>query len=110
MLKPNGSICIAVHNVNSFSAKLLKNRSPIFDVEHTFLYSKKTIKMLLEQVGFQDVIVHHYKNSYSLAYLVHLLPISRNFKIKLLNSSLGESLRKLRVTVPLGNMWASGHK
>jgi ubiquinone/menaquinone biosynthesis C-methylase UbiE len=29
MLKPGGSICIAVHNVNSVSAKILKNKSPV---------------------------------------------------------------------------------
>jgi 2-polyprenyl-3-methyl-5-hydroxy-6-metoxy-1,4-benzoquinol methylase len=46
MLKPGGSICIAVHNINSVSAKVLGNKSPIFDVEHTYLYSKSTIKKL----------------------------------------------------------------
>ena len=110
MLKPGGSICIAVHNVNSVSAKILKNKSPIFDVEHTYLYSKKTIKKLLSQSGFKSIKVHHYKNSYSLAYLVHLIPINRNVKIKILNSKFGEKLRSIRITVPLGNMWAAGYK
>jgi 2-polyprenyl-3-methyl-5-hydroxy-6-metoxy-1,4-benzoquinol methylase len=110
MLKPGGSICIAVHNVNSVSAKILKNKSPIFDVEHTYLYSKKTIKKLLNQSDFNSIKVHHYKNSYSLAYLVHLIPINRNIKIKILNSKFGEWLRSIRITVPLGNMWAAGYK
>ena len=110
MLKPGGSICIAVHNVNSISAKVLKNKSPIFDVEHTYLYSKKTIKKLLSQSEFKNIKVHHYKNSYSLAYLLHLIPINRNIKIKILNSKFGEWLRSVRITVPLGNMWAAGYK
>jgi len=110
MLKPGGSICIAVHNVNSISAKVLKNKSPIFDVEHTYLYSKKTIKKLLSQSGFKNIKVHHYKNSYSLAYLLHLIPINRNIKIKILTSKFGEWLTSVRITVPLGNMWAAGYK
>lgn len=110
MLKPGGSICIAVHNVNSVSAKILGNKSPIFDVEHTYLYSKKTIKKLLKQSDFKSIKVHHYKNSYSLAYLVHLIPLNRSLKIKILNSKFGEKLRSLRITVPLGNMWAAGYK
>lgn len=110
MLKPGGSICIAVHNVNSISAKVLGNKSPIFDVEHTYLYSKKTIKELLKKSEFKSIKVHHYKNSYSLAYLVHLIPLNRSIKIKVLNSKFGEKLRSLRITVPLGNMWAAGYK
>ena len=110
MLKPGGAICIAVHNVNSISSKLLKNRSPIFDVEHTYLYSKKTILRLLEQAGFESVRVKHYKNSYSLAYLLHLVPISRNVRKRILSSTFGDWLSKVRVTVPLGNMWATAVK
>jgi hypothetical protein len=88
----------------------LKNRSPIFDVEHTYLYSKKTMLKLLEQAGFESVQVKHYKNSYSLAYLLHLVPISRNVRKRILSSTFGDWLSKVRVTVPLGNMWAVATK
>jgi hypothetical protein len=68
------------------------------------------IKKLLSQSEFKNIKVHHYKNSYSLAYLLHLIPINRNIKIKILNSKFGEWLRSVRITVPLGNMWAAGYK
>ena len=110
MLKPGGSICIAVHNINSLSAKVLRNKSPIFDVEHTYLYSKKTIQKLLIDSGFKKVKASHYKNSYSLMYIVHLIPIGNKFKKKLLNSIFIQNLFKVRLTVPLGNMWATGIK
>jgi len=110
MLKPGGSICIAVHNINSFSAKILGNKSPIFDVEHTYLYSKKTIKKLLVDAGFKKVKASHYKNSYSLKYLIHLIPVSYNLKKKLLDSKFANRLLSIRITVPLGNMWATGVK
>ena len=110
ILKPGGVACLAVHNVNSLSARLLKSKSPIFDVEHMYLYSKSTLKALLEKNGFSNVKVRHYRNSYSIAYLFHLLPISRRLKSFILNGQFGEMLRKIRVTVPLGNMWAYAEK
>ena len=109
-LKPGGSICIAVHNVKSISATLLRSKSPIFDVEHTYLYSKKTLKLLLEKAGYSEIEIRHYKNSYSIAYLVHLLPIGRFLKTRILTSDLGTFLRRIRVTVPLGNMFAVARK
>jgi len=109
-LKPGGGICLAVHNADSLSAKLLKSKSPIFDVEHTFLFTKKTLKALLEMCGFVNVQVNHYKNSYSIAYLIHLLPISRRIKIKLQKYNVLNILKKSRITVPLGNMWAYAEK
>ena len=72
--------------------------------------SKSTLSELLRISGFEDIEIHHYKNSYSLAYILHLLPIRRVWKVRILDSKLGNVLRKFRVTVPLGNMWASAKK
>lgn len=110
-LKPDGKILIAVHNVHSISATLLKNKSPIFDVEHTYLYSKKTLATLLASVGFKNIKIKHYKNSYSLAYIIHLLPIPNSLKISILSYKKNENLlRKIRVKVPLGNIYAIATK
>jgi SAM-dependent methyltransferase len=110
MLKPGGKICIAVHNINSISAKVLKSKSPIFDVEHTYLYSKKNLKLLLEKAGYSSVKIKHYKNSYSLAYIFHLLPFPRKFKSQILSSKTGKLMRGVKLTVPLGNMGAIAEK
>jgi SAM-dependent methyltransferase len=110
MLKPGGSICIAVHNVNSLSSLLLKNRSPIFDVEHTYLYSKSTLTSLLSQAGFEVNTIRHYKNSYSLAYILHLIPIPASIKKSLLKSNFADLFRKIKVRAPLGNIYAIASK
>lgn len=110
ILKSTGIFIVAVHNCESWSAKILKNKSPIVDVEHTYLYSKKTIKKLFEGAGLVNIKTGTYKNLYSLAYLIHLLPISTNFKLKILNGPLRNFLTNIRISVPLGNMWASGEK
>jgi SAM-dependent methyltransferase len=109
-LRFEGEILLAVHNSKSISAKLLKNKSPIFDVEHTFLYDKKTLNLLLRQSGFRNVRVMSYWNTYSLAYLVQLLPISRKLRIWIANSKLSNLLNQIPLRVPLGNIYAVGTK
>jgi len=109
-LKPGGVIVVAVHDVNSWSARLLKSKSPIFDIEHTYLYSKITVTNLFTTAGFTNVRVRAYWNVYSLKYLVQLLPIPRGLKAQLLNSFIGRTLGSITIPVPLGNMVAIGFK
>ena len=109
-LKPGGTFVVAVHNFNSWSSRLLRAKSPIVDVEHTFLFTKSTAKKLFEAAGLVNIKTGSYRNLYSLAYLVHLIPIPSRLKLAILNSGLGRLLQKVKVSVPLGNMWASGQK
>jgi SAM-dependent methyltransferase len=90
-----GVFIVAVHNERSWSAKLMKNRSPIIDVEHTHLYTPKTGKMIFEKAGFVNVTTGTYSNHYSLAYLLHLLPISRRLRRIILKSYIGLILSKI---------------
>ena len=109
-LEPGGTFVVAVHNERSWSAKLLGERSPIIDVEHTYLYSLETGKQIFEKAGFKNVRSGPYNNHYSLAYILHLLPISRNFRKLVLGSWVGQLLSKIKLVVPLGNMWIAGNK
>ena len=110
LLKPGGTFVVAVHNERSFSARLLGSKSPIFDVEHTFLYSKRSAKKLFEKAGFENIKAHSYRNNYRLRYLIHLLPIPRALKISIIESEKLKKILNIKVIVPLGNMWVSGDK
>lgn len=109
-LAPGGVFVVAIHNERSWSARLMGERSPIIDVEHTHLYTRKSGEELFKKIGFIDVKSGAYNNHYSLAYILHLIPISRNFRKKVLVSGLGNLLSKIKVIVPLGNMWIAGTK
>lgn len=109
-LKSGGTFVVAVHNFNSWSSKLLRRKSPIVDVEHTFLYTKKTVAELFKTAGLVNIRTGSYRNLYSLSYLVHLIPLPNRVKLGILNSGLGRILQKVKISVPLGNMWASGEK
>jgi hypothetical protein len=79
-------------------------------VEHTYLYSRNTGVQIFEKAGFKDVRSGLYNNHYSLGYILHLLPISRKFRKFVLGSWFGKLLCKIKIIVPLGNMWIAGVK
>ena len=109
-LQRGGVFVVAIHNERSWSARLMGERSPIIDVEHTHLYTRKSGEVLFRKIGFIDVRSGAYNNHYSLAYILHLIPISRTFRMKVLESWIGALLSKIKVIVPLGNMWVAGTK
>jgi SAM-dependent methyltransferase len=104
VLRPGGVVLAFNHNVTAWSARLLGERSPIIDVEHTYLYSPRTIRRLFDEAGYEVVSVTPACNTYSLSYLAQLLPLPDRPKTRLL-AWLGRSRAgALRVTVPLGNL------
>lgn len=109
-LESGGVFVVAIHNERSWSARLMGERSPIIDVEHTHLYTRKSGEALFKKIGFIDVRSGAYNNHYSLAYILHLIPISRTFRKRVLESFIGVFLGKIKVIVPLGNMWVAGTK
>lgn len=109
-LKPGGVVVIAVHDVRSWSARVFKSRSPIFDVEHTYLFSKESGTRILQKAGFSSVTADAYWNTYSLKYLIQLLPIHRGLKLMILKGRVGKLLSAISFPVPLGNMVLIGSK
>jgi SAM-dependent methyltransferase len=104
ILRPDGAILALNHNVAAWSARLLRERSPIIDVEHTYLYSPATMRQLFEGAGFEVLEVGPVRNTYSLSYLLHLLPVPQKLKRALLPRLRSTSLGRLQATVPLGNL------
>jgi len=109
-LNSGGTFIVAVHNERSWSARLFGSKSPIIDVEHTFLFNKKTAKKLFEKAGYIDIKFGSYSNHYSLRYLLQLFPFFRKHREKILSSRFGSYLANFKVIIPLGNIWVSGSK
>jgi SAM-dependent methyltransferase len=106
-LRPGGCVLAFNHNVSAWSARLLGERSPIVDIEHTYLYSPATMRSTFAKAGFIDASVHSARNTYSLAYLLQLLPFpfgADRLKSHLLTGLRSRPLGRTRVTVPLGNI------
>ena len=110
LLKPDGLVLCINHNIEAVSARVLKERSPIIDLEHTYLYSPSTMTRLFQLHGFtvrrQGLVV----NTYSLCYLARLLPLPASIKRPLLDWLSGHALGRLRLSVPLGNLYLVAQK
>ena len=103
-LKPGGTVLFINHNIASWTARLLGERCPMIDVEHIFLHTPATMRILFERAGFQNIHVFTVTNLYPLRYWLHILPVPRFF-----NRLLQKFARLLRIdafVVPLsvGNL------
>jgi SAM-dependent methyltransferase len=104
VLRPGGHVLALNHNVSAWSARLLGERSPIVDIEHTYLYSPATMRALFTKAGFDAAHVHTVRNTYSLAYLTQLVPLPARAKSWSLRRLRASRLGDIQVTVPLGNL------
>ncbi len=102
VLRPGGLVLAFNHDTAAPSARLLGERSPIVDVEHTYLYDPRTMRRLFESRGYEVCAVGSVRNLISLRYLIHLVPLPG--PLKALARTLLEPIGGLRLWVPLGNL------
>ena len=80
VLRPGGVVLAFNHDVNAWSARLLKEKSPIIDIEHTYLYSQATMARIFLNAGYDIVEAGPAWNSYPLRYLLRLVPLPAPLK------------------------------
>ena len=78
--------------------------SPIFDVQHTYLYSKKTLAALFEKSQFQTKEIFDVWNSYSLKYWLKLAPIKTSIKNLILSILASCHLLNFKISLRAGNI------
>lgn len=104
MLKKKGLALIVVHDTDGLSVKIFGEKSPIFDIEHVFLFNKKTLREIFARNGFEIIDVFDVKNTYSLSYWLRMsgLPIF----IKRIGQVILNILRlsKIPLTLASGNI------
>ncbi len=105
ILRPGGLVLFFQHNIRAVSARLLGELSPIIDIEHTFLYSPQTLAQLCALCGLETVDSGAAFNTYSLAYLLRLLPLPLALKKMAIATMEKTPIGRVRLDVPLGNMY-----
>lgn len=102
-LKKGGVIICISHNVESMSSKILGEKSPIFDIEHTQLFSKKTISKIFSQNNFKIIKIFNMANTYTLEYWITATPFPKKIKdvLKKILKSMG--LHNKDITIKPGN-------
>lgn len=109
-LKPEGLLLVLNHNVEAMSARLLKEKSPIIDLEHTYLYSPDTLKKIVSQCGYEVREQGSVFNRYSLQYLARLIPLPAKIKRLVLNFLRRSGWGRIPVSVSLGNIYLIAQK
>jgi len=104
-LRPGGLALFLNHDAESFSARVLGERSPIVDVEHFYLYSRETLGKLVRAHGFEVMESGSVWNDYTVGYMARLLPLPRGLKGALQRSLAWSRLGSPRVRMPLGNLY-----
>ncbi len=113
VLKPGGKVFLVAHDLEAWSARIMGEKSPIFDIEHVQLFTRRSVRYLMTRTGFRAVHTFSILNSYALTYWVKLFPLPARAKNALLAALARPVLRAvgtLRIPVPAGNMAIFGTK
>ena len=101
-LNVGGRIAIVCHDRLSFVNRILRTKSPIFDIEHQQIFTKKGITLLFERMNMEVEYCNSFKNSYSLRYWIRLLPIPKPIRT-VINYAPSLILRR-KVSLNVGNI------
>jgi SAM-dependent methyltransferase len=103
-LKKGGVALFVNHDEGALSARLLGERSPIVDVEHTALYRKATMRRIFEKHGFSVRAVFSVRNTYPLSYWAKLAPLPKAIKAASLFLLEESRIGALPLTLAAGNL------
>ncbi|KKU51529.1 MAG: hypothetical protein A3A28_00325 [Candidatus Sungbacteria bacterium RIFCSPLOWO2_01_FULL_47_32] len=110
MLKPGGFFLVFNHNELAVSALILKERSPIIDIEHIFLFNLKTVRALFEAEKFSVRKVGGARNYISLSYLTELFPLSPAVKNRLIGFLKFIGMGNISLPLRIGNLYCIAQK
>lgn len=104
VLKKDGKALCILHDTEGLSVKVLGEKSPIFDIEHMYLFNKKNLAQIFTNNKFKVVDVFSVENTYPLSYWSRMLPLSSSIKQSLTNVFSKAPQLDISVTVRAGNM------
>jgi SAM-dependent methyltransferase len=110
LLRPGGAFVTITHDYRSFCNSLLGKRSPIIDIEHMQLFSKRSANLLYKNSGYAEFTIKAFVNTYSIQYWLRLAPVPYSLKSALLSLMQFLRLGNLKLGVNVGNMIATGFK
>jgi SAM-dependent methyltransferase len=103
-LRPGGLALFINHDIGAITHRILGERSPVIDVEHIYLYDRRTIARLFEACGFEVLRVFSVANTYPLHYWFKLAPVPTALKSRLLPWLRGAAIGRLTVELRAGNL------
>lgn len=103
-LKKRGLVLCILHDTDGLSVKLLKEKSPIFDIEHIYLFNKFNLQKIFEKNGFKTIKTFAVKNTFPLRYWLRMFPLPLMIKTNLIKFLRLLGLDELPLTLEAGNI------
>ena len=110
LLRPGGAFVVVTHNYRSLVNRILGKSSPIIDIEHMQLFSRRSVRNLLEASGYSGITVKAFLNTYSLRYWTRLMPLPRGVKQALLRLMTAVGVDQAKLGLNVGNLISAGFK
>ncbi len=104
ILKKDGIILFLNHDEGAILNRVLGERSPIIDIEHMYLFNKKTIKKIFKKHNFKVMAVESVFNIHALAYWVRLFPLPTPAKKLIIQVFETFRLVQLKIKIYPGNL------
>jgi SAM-dependent methyltransferase len=102
-LRPGGLLFIAVPSLDSWSARLMRERWMEFKTEHLFYFDRSTIRLLLLKSGFKRIHIATDWKTLTPEYIIHHFNRFRvpfaSAAVRLAGSVMPQALRRLRLRV-----------
>ena len=109
-LEPGGVAVCVTHDTSALSARVLGEKSPIFDIEHTYLFNPDNMARLFQRAGLTSLDTFPVSNAYALRYWMNLAPLPRAVKGPLASLLERARLADVRLKVNAGNFGIIGQK
>jgi SAM-dependent methyltransferase len=110
LLHPGGAVLLVCHDRRALSARVMGTRSPIYDIEHLQLFSRKSLSYALRRAGYGEVTTQSVVNRYPLSYWAKLFPLPARAKAVALGALAQSGLGRLPLRIAAGNFAAIGYK
>lgn len=110
LLKKNGVAIFVLHDTSALSVRLFGEKSPIFDIEHIYLFNKKIIATLFRQNGFSNIAAYDLKNTYPLSYWIQMAGIPQFLKKQAVKLLFFTKLGNIPLSLKGGNMYVVAQK
>ena len=109
ILKPGGKLVTICHNERHFLSKILKNKHPIINDEHNYVFSPNTLKQIYSKNKFKNIQINNLKNYYPIDYWIKMMPLPK-FLIQLINIFLSKKFHKKIMGIKAGNIFLIASK
>lgn len=110
VLAKDGLFLTINHDIRAPIARLLGEKSPMFDIEHIYLFDRSTIRKLFVNARFDVLDCRALHNSYTLEYALKMFPLPSFLKAPAVSLLKFTDLASATVRVPGGNMVTVGRK